>query len=180
MSKQPLTSILLKDSFGVWLLLTGSFLFGLVVNNLQDSLLPLVYVSTKARLDAVVVKLRADAPSAISPKFDGDVTLEEMKQISSGHSAIIIDARPKIFYDRSHIPSALSLPRDDFEIHYKNLKSTLASFRDNAIIVYCSSSDCQDSQLVAEALQKLGFSRVRVFRGGWDEWETLKSSEEEP
>lgn len=38
-------------------------------------------------------------------------------------------------------------------------------------MVYCSESKCVDSTVVARALLRLGYTRVEIFQGGWDEWD---------
>jgi rhodanese-related sulfurtransferase len=110
--------------------------------------------------------------------LEGDVSLDEMKSISASRAALILDARPEIFYRLGHIPSALSLPRDDFEQQYRARQSLLQSHRDQVLVVYCSGGDCHDSQMVADALERLGYPHVRVFRGGWSDWQGAGLAEE--
>ena len=171
-----LKKLILQDLLGVWLLLTGCFAVGLVVNETRAKPLPLVYSDQQARLQQSVEKIASSANLPIA--LDGDVDREEMQKVSATKSTLILDARPEIFYRLGHIPSALSLPRDDFENRYQVLQGTLTSHRDKALIVYCSSSDCHDSQMVAEALQKLGYPHVRIFRGGWSDWGSASLPEE--
>jgi rhodanese-related sulfurtransferase len=103
-----------------------------------------------------------------------------MRQLAAAHAALIIDARPEIFYRVGHIPTAISLPRDDFEARYRELVPKLQNYRDQPVVVYCSSNECEDSQMVAEALQRLGLTQVHLFRGGWSEWESENLPEETP
>jgi rhodanese-related sulfurtransferase len=168
--------IIIQDFIGVWLLFTGCLLGGLVANEIRLAPLPLVYSSPESRLNQTVEHL--GATTSPSSALEGDVKREEMQKISSNRLALILDARPEIFYRLGHIPSALSLPRDDFEKSYGALQSTLVSYRDKPLVVYCSSTECHDSQMVADALQKLGYEHVRLFRGGWSEWENASLPEE--
>jgi rhodanese-related sulfurtransferase len=167
---------IIQDCIGIWLLLTGCLLAGIVGNEMRSSPLPLVYSSPAARLNRSVEQLGTTATSPIA--LEGVVEKDEMQKISSNHAALILDARPEIFFRLGHIPSALSLPRDDFEKQYQALQSTLQSHRDKPLVVYCSSSDCHDSQMVADALQKLGYAHVRLFPGGWSDWENASLPEE--
>ena len=168
--------LIVQDIVGAWLLLTGSLISGIGVNEMRPAPLSLVYSSPESRLNQIVDQLK---PSANAPvALDGEVNLDEMQKISLNHAALILDARPEIFYRISHIPSALSLPRDDFEKQFRTLQATLQSQRNKPFVVYCSGSDCQDSQMVADALQKLGYPHVRLFRGGWNNWEIAKLPEE--
>jgi rhodanese-related sulfurtransferase len=165
-----------QDFIGVWLLLTGCLICGLFINEMRPTPLALVYSSPASRLDQSVAQLGSSTP--VSTTLDGDVERDEMRKLSLNHMVLILDARPEIFYRLGHIPSALSLPRDDFEKSYQVLQSTLQSHRNSPLVVYCSSIDCHDSQMVADALQKLGYPHIRLFRGGWSDWESANLPEE--
>ena len=168
--------LILPDFIGVWLLLTVCFIGALVINEMRSTPLTLVYLSPESRINHTVEQL--GSPETASDGLDGDVSRDEMRIISLNHAALILDARPEIFYKLSHIPSALSLPRDDFEKQYLALQSTLQSHRGVPLVIYCSDSDCHDSQMVADALQKLGYPHVRLYRGGWGDWEAADLPEE--
>ena len=168
--------LILKDAMGVWMLLTGCLAAGIILNEMRAQPLPLVYSSPAARLDQAVERLGEGKPLPL--QNEGDVSLEEMQKIIAGRAALILDARPEVFYRVGHIPSALSLPRDDFENGYRVMAPVLEPHRDQVLVVYCSGSDCRDSQLVGEALRRLGYAHVRLFRGGWGEWEGENLPEE--
>jgi 3-mercaptopyruvate sulfurtransferase SseA len=168
--------LIFRDVVGGWILLTACVLGGVIVNETRPDPLPLVYSSPEVRLDRTVEKMDR-APIASIP-VEGDVDLDEMRKISSTHQALILDARPDVFYRLGHIPSALSLPRDDFENRYHALASVLQSHRNDVLVVYCSGRDCQDSQMLGDALGHLGYPHVRLFRGGWSDWESGNLPEE--
>ena len=58
-----------------------------------------------------------------------------------------------------------------FARDYRRLSPALKAATDKPVIVYCSGGECHDSRLVANALLTLGFGDVRVFAGGWEEWQ---------
>ena len=165
-----------QEMIGLWLLLTGCLMGGLIFNEMRPTPLPLVYSSPQSRLDRSVEQLNSAVNSPVA--LDGDVATEEMRKISANRAALILDARPEVFYRLGHIPSALSLSRDDFQKQYQALLGALQSHRGDPLVVYCSGSDCHDSQIVADALEKLGFAHVRLFRGGWSDWESANLPEE--
>jgi 3-mercaptopyruvate sulfurtransferase SseA len=43
--------------------------------------------------------------------------------------------------------------------------------KDEEIITYCDGSECETSLLLARELMDLGYTDVKVFFGGWQEWE---------
>jgi rhodanese-related sulfurtransferase len=161
--------LIVKDLLGAWILLTACILGGVIVNELRPLPLPLVYSPPQVRLRDAVGRLEGASGFPIPTK--GEVSLDEMKRISATRGAVILDARPEIFYRLGHIPSALSLPRDDFEKTYHALEPLLQSYRDTVMIVYCAGQECEDSQMVGDALASLGYPHVRLFRGGWSDWE---------
>ena len=81
--------------------------------------------------------------------------------------ALVLDARPRAFYDMSHIPGAWPLPEDDFDRGFAALEERLRSHFD--IIVYCSGYGCEASHIVA---RKLAGQRIRaaVLHEGWPAW----------
>jgi rhodanese-related sulfurtransferase len=77
-----------------------------------------------------------------------------------------IDARDIADYDAGHIQGALNIPYHEYE-KYKNRLDNLP--KDQVYITYCSAA-CDVSIDMAYAMAKLGFKKVYIFHGGWDEW----------
>jgi len=78
-----------------------------------------------------------------------------------------IDARPAEEFSEGHIKGAVNIPFYESE-RYLNV---IDSFNKNEIIVtYCSSKDCDDGTLSGDEFFKMGFKQVYVFIGGWEEW----------
>lgn len=155
-----LGKIIAQDILKLVILLGGCLAIGLALNQLRAR--PLSLVSTSSPAVAA----------------SGEVSLEEMKDLTAHHAALILDARPEIFFRLGHIPSASNLPRDDFDKQYAALQSSLESRRDNMLVVYCSTYGCEDSQMVADELRERGYAHVRLFRGGWSDWQADHLPEE--
>jgi rhodanese-related sulfurtransferase len=157
-----------RDLVGVALLAIASLAAGLVMNRLSDRPLPIVYQTTEQRFDAGLTTLVTASPFKIAPA--ATVGLQEFHSAVESKSALILDARPSVFFEQGHVAGALNLARDAFARDYRQLAPVLKSATDKPVIVYCAGGDCHDSRLVANALMSLGFSNVRVFTGGWEEW----------
>ncbi len=114
--------------------------------------------------------------------FRGEVAVERigldeaLVAFESGR-ACFVDARDAEFFELGRIPRSVSLPRNAFRRAYSQISDQLD--RGMLIVVYCSESDCQDSDFVARVLERLGYRDVRVFVGGWAEWQAA-GLEEEP
>lgn len=166
----------LQDIIGACLLLTGCLIGGLAVNELRCVPLAWVYSPSEGHLSQNTRGLNPSTP--VSFAADEGIDRDEMQKLSLNHGALVVDARPEKQYELGHIPSAVSLPRNDFDKHYQALQSILQSHRDQPVIVYCGNFRCPDSQIVAVELQKLGYQHVRLFRAGWDDWQMAGLPEE--
>jgi rhodanese-related sulfurtransferase len=163
-----LRSRILRDLGGVVVLALASLAVGLVVNHFSSRPLPIVYQTPEQRFDAELTTLVAAPPLNIAPA--ATIGLAEFRAAVDGKNALILDARPSVFFERGHVPGALNLARDEFAVDYRHLSPILKAAADKPIIVYCSGGDCHDSKMVANALMTLGFSHVSVFTGGWEAW----------
>jgi rhodanese-related sulfurtransferase len=141
----------------------------LAMNRLSAHPLPIVYQTPEQRFDTELTTLVSAPPFKIAPA--ATVRLPEFRSDVESKHALILDARPSVFFEQGHVPGALNLARDDFARDYRRLSPALKATTDKPIIVYCSGGECHDSRLVANALLTLGFSDVRVFTGGWEEWQ---------
>jgi len=163
-----LQSQVLRDLGGVALLAIASLIVALAMNRFSGHPLPIVYQTPEHRFDVELTTLVSAPPFQIAPA--STVRLPEFRSAVESKRALILDARPSVFFEQGHVPGALNLARDDFARDYRNLSPTLKAATDKPIIVYCSGGECHDSRLVANALLTLGFSDVRVFTDGWDGW----------
>lgn len=162
---------MVRDLGLIALLAIASLAAGLVINHYSSQPLPLVYRTPEQRFDTELTTLVAAPPFKIAPA--ATVGLPEFRATVDGKRALILDARPSLFFDQGHVPGALNLSRQDFARDYRRLSPALKAV-DRPIVVYCSGGDCHDSRLVANALLTLGFSNVTVFTGGWEVWSAAK------
>ncbi|HEY9156700.1 rhodanese-like domain-containing protein [Candidatus Binatus sp.] len=165
---RSLASQVVRDLGRVAMLAIASLAAGLAINRFSPGPLPIVYQTPEQRFDAELTTLVAAAPFKIAPA--ATVGLDEFRSAVESKSALILDARPSVFFEQGHVPGALNLARDDFARDYRGLAGVLKAATDKPIIVYCSGGECHDSRLVANALLSLGFGNVSVFTGGWDAW----------
>jgi len=93
------------------------------------------------------------------------ITVDELTELTrSDQSYVIVDARPREYYDKAHLPGAVSVPLDETD-------SYAGKFDKGQIIVtYCGSFQCPISTQSAREFRKLGFKDVRDYKGGIQEW----------
>jgi rhodanese-related sulfurtransferase len=157
-----------KDLAAVVGLAILSLVAGVILNRFSAHPLPLVHQSPSERLQGELTRLVAAPPFESFPV--DTVGLDEFRSTVEHKDDLVVDARSSSYYQRGHVPGAVNLSRDDFAHDYIRLRPSLEKAKDAPIVVYCSGGACYDSKMVAQALTSLGFSRVRVFSGGWDAW----------
>ena len=78
----------------------------------------------------------------------------------------VVDALPEAYWAQQHLPGALNLVQDDVDRH----APTLLPDRDAAVVTYCSNTACPNSHAVAARLEALGYTDVRRYREGIQDW----------
>ena len=70
------------------------------------------------------------------------------------------------YYEDGHIPGAINIPHTEVQ----ELAPSLLPDKDAPIVVYCASGPCQNSDLAARQLERLGYTNVRDYHEGKAEW----------
>lgn len=83
--------------------------------------------------------------------------------------AAILDVRPYAKYFETHIPNAVNVDETNFA---KKFTGTVPQKKNTEIIIYCDGFSCGSSYLVAEGLIGEGYTNVKVYAGGIQEWNT--------
>ncbi|MDO8549960.1 MAG: rhodanese-like domain-containing protein [Ignavibacteria bacterium] len=94
------------------------------------------------------------------------INLEQAYKLHQ-QNVLFIDARGPADYQYAHIKNAINIPFDHFE-EYKHLLNNID--KDKTIITYCAGTDCDLSILLGNILFEMGYKRVYIFFGGWNEW----------
>ncbi|HOV98870.1 MAG TPA: rhodanese-like domain-containing protein [Bacteroidota bacterium] len=97
------------------------------------------------------------------------IALPQAKEAYYSGSVRFIDARNEFEFKLGHIRGAIDIPLHDFD-RYQTVLSEIP--KDVLLIVYCDGVQCNSSIELAKKLSELGFSNIKVFFGGWQEWRT--------
>jgi len=108
-------------------------------------------------------KLATLAPAMIS--------LNDARTFFYSKKALFIDARNPLEYRRGHIRGAINIPLNDFD-KKKNLLAKTP--KDKLLVTYCDGVECNSSMSLAEKLIGSGYKNVKIFFGGWQDWEANK------
>lgn len=86
--------------------------------------------------------------------------------ITTGKKPTIVEALPRNYYETEHLPGAINIPHDQVQA----AAARLIPNKNEPVIVYCASTECQNSHLAAEALRELGYSPVYEYSEGKKGW----------
>ncbi|MFT2018054.1 rhodanese-like domain-containing protein [Streptomyces sp. 796.1] len=94
------------------------------------------------------------------------ITRDELRQAIDAGSVTVLDTLGGAQYEARHLPGAVALVRADVDAQ----ASALLPDRDAAIVTYCSNTACPNSGQVADRLTALGYTNVRKYREGIQDW----------
>ncbi len=96
------------------------------------------------------------------------ITREELKRkLDADEEFVLVEALPRKYWAKGHFPGALNIPHDQIEA----LAPELLPDKDREVVVYCASTTCQNSEIAAESLTDLGYSKVLEYVEGKADWE---------
>jgi len=112
-----------------------------------------------------------EAPSAAGLDAAGVAAL-----VDAG-AVFVIDARSPDAFAEGHIPGAINIPYDRLPEYLTQLQAEVPT--DAPVVCYCWSPTCDFSDQLASELGYLGYTDVRVFKGGWEEWTAAEQPAEQ-
>jgi rhodanese-related sulfurtransferase len=94
------------------------------------------------------------------------ITRDELKAAIDRGEVTVVDALPEDYFAQQHLPGAVNL----VEAHVVGRAGQLLPDVDAAIVAYCSNPACPNSHAVARLLTQLGYTNVRRYREGIQDW----------
>ena len=81
-------------------------------------------------------------------------------------AVVLLEALPEMYFQAEHLPGAQNLPLDDIDA----LASVLVPNNTTPVVTYCTGVTCQNSKIAATRLQALGYTNVRAYEAGKEDW----------
>lgn len=94
-----------------------------------------------------------------------EISIAEFTALEQETPPILIDVREESEWNKAHVEGAIHLSRGVIELKIETSVPEL----DTPIVCYCGGGN--RSALVAESLQKLGYTNVQSLAGGFKAWE---------
>jgi len=110
------------------------------------------------------------AHSAPNPSIEM-ISLATAKDLFKSDKALFIDSRHEFEYNTGHIRGAMNIALKEFGTHIARLKNIS---KDKLLIIYCDGIECNSSIELTVKLMESGFTNVKVFFGGWQEWKSAE------
>ena len=94
------------------------------------------------------------------------ITRDALRTAIDRGSVTVVDALPASYYAQQHLPGALNLVEADVDTQ----AARVLPDPEATIVTYCSNAACGNSQAVANRLARLGYTDVRKYRDGIEDW----------
>ncbi|MGP3989976.1 rhodanese-like domain-containing protein [Streptomyces sp. 3N207] len=94
------------------------------------------------------------------------ISRNDLKAAIDAGTVTVVDALGGEYYARQHLPGAVSLAPGEVD----QLAPTVLPDTGAAIVTYCSNPACSNSGQVADRLTALGYTNVRKYREGIEDW----------
>lgn len=94
------------------------------------------------------------------------ITRDELRAEIEAGTVTVVDALGGEYYAKQHLPSAVPLVAENVV----SLAGRMLPNKAAPIVTYCSNAACPNSQQVADRLAALGYTNVRKYRDGIEDW----------
>lgn len=101
-----------------------------------------------------------------------EISTEQMRQILSNGSAMIVDARPRLEFVNGHIPNAHN-PGGPPATAVATVEQLVGGDKSKALVLYCNGPFCEASRRMSAQLLEAGFTNVRRYQLGMPIWRAL-------
>lgn len=97
----------------------------------------------------------------------------ELHAAMESGSVVVVDTMPVSYFEKEHLPGARNIPGFPYELAAEvtdRLAPTVLPDKAETIVVYCANTPCRNSDFVGRRLRELGYTDVRKYREGIEDW----------
>ena len=94
------------------------------------------------------------------------ITRAELRAAIEADEVTVVEALPAPYFEDTHLPGAINIAHTEVAA----LAPELLPDKDAAIVTYCSNAACPNSGIAAAQLTKLGYTNVRKYAEGKQDW----------
>jgi rhodanese-related sulfurtransferase len=95
------------------------------------------------------------------------ISRDELRaKLDRGDDLVVLEALPATYFEDAHLPGARNMPHDQVDA----LAPRLIPSRSTEVVVYCANLPCPNSEIAARRLAALGYTNVREYAEGKEDW----------
>ena len=94
------------------------------------------------------------------------ITRDELRALIDSGDVTVVEALGPQYYEDAHLPGAINIPHTEVT----RLAPELLPDKDAPIVTYCSNTACQNSQIALAQLRSMGYTNVRKYAEGKQDW----------
>ncbi|GIH79673.1 rhodanese-like domain-containing protein [Planobispora longispora] len=94
------------------------------------------------------------------------ISRDELRSAIETGTVVVVDTLGGDYYAQQHLPGAIAL----VESEVADRAAELLPAKDATVVTYCSNPACGNSEAVARRLTALGYTDVRKYREGIQDW----------
>ena len=96
----------------------------------------------------------------------GTITRDELRRAIEEGGVTVVEALPAMYFEDAHLPGAINIPHDEV----RELAPALLPDRSAPIVTYCANTPCRNSGIAAATLVAMGYTDVREYVEGKQDW----------
>ena len=126
------------------------------------------WISTKISLMFIdpVNPVSSDSLKNLPFPYPRGILMDGLQE-TIGKEGVIIDSRLPEYYQEGHITGAINISFEEIDNYVAKLTEIN---QDTMVVIYCDGGDCELSFDLAVYMIGIGYLRVYVYEGGWEEW----------
>jgi len=94
------------------------------------------------------------------------ITRQELQQAIETGEVTVVETLGEMYFVNGHLPGAINIPHT----RVRELAPNLLPDLDAPIVTYCSNTACQNSEIATNQLRSLGYTNVRKYAEGKQDW----------
>lgn len=100
------------------------------------------------------------------------VRRDELRSEMDAGSVVVVDTMPASYFDKQHLPGARNIPGSPYEdvpALTAHNAPIVVPHKETAVVVYAN-RPCRNNEFVGAHLLKMGYTNVREYREGIEDW----------
>ena len=95
------------------------------------------------------------------------ITREELRdKLILRENIVLVEALPERYWEELHLPGSIQMDYTEVRVRADKLLPD----KEAQVVVYCASTECQNSSKASRMLEELGYKNVHEYEEGKQHW----------